>query len=536
MSKQEDFDMKDQTISDLNSMLVARKDLERNRASLIRTQKIAGIGGFEFLPEDDIILLSDEAIDILGLSEDIKSYLLPDFCKKISSGINADICSILQNFSSADTARVTEFIIKDDNREYRYIEVYFDSESPTVEGGVSGVFHDITRRKRAEIHNNAHAEAFDTVFYNTKIGILVLNLKGEVIDYNNSALELFGYSDSEMKKMHSLNLLVEKDKLDASKIFARFINSAGRVNFMEYRLKRKNNKVFDVLVNFEMIITPEGERIYIFINDISDMKEMERKNVDQERMLVQQSKMATLGEMVALIAHQWQQPINSIAMIVQMLEELIEIDDKNRKILEKSVESVMSQVTFMSGTMNDFRNFLKPSDVKNNFNIHRMVKDVVSLYRPQLRYYRIECEVHAENERIKRAEVFGYENELKNVILNFLTNSRDAIENTCPKRGQVQIMLSGDEDNVQLCIEDNGGGVPENILKKLFSPYVSTKGDKGTGLGLYMAKLIICERMGGEILINNHKDGLKVCLEDYFTIQVRNDVFCESGYDNEVVN
>lgn len=510
MDKSKDTVKQTDIIADKNSLLLAMKDMERSRERMLRTQQIAGIGGFEYLPEDRVIILSPEACTVMGLSQSKTIYTIDEFCKRIRKGVHDSFCVMLEEASDQNQDGVKEFIFKDDSRHNRFIEVFMETPEKTLKGSISGVFHNITNRKQAEIARSVNQQAFETVFSNAKIAILVLNLKGEIIGSNGSAAKLFGYTAEEMNKMHSVTLLVEDDIMDAARIFARFINSAGRYNFLEYRLKKRSGEIFDVLVNFEMIIDSEGEKIYIFINDISGMKDMERKNLDQERMLIQQTKMATLGEMVALIAHQWQQPINSIAMIVQMLEELIEVDDKNKKMLQKSVDSVMAQVMFMSNTMNDFRNFLKPSSVKENFNVFRVVKEVVNLYRPQLKFYQMNCDVNVVSDAVRKATVFGFENELKNVLLNFLTNSRDAIESNKTKNGDIHIVLSLTGNKVHICIEDNGGGIDQEIMKNIFNPYVTSKGDSGTGLGLYMAKLIIKERMGGDILLKNTEKGLRI--------------------------
>lgn len=491
------------------SLMLAMKGLEKSRERLIRTQQLAGIGGFEYLPEDQIIILSPEASRVLGLDPSKTIYTLEEFCKKLRRGRSDMFCVMLEQAEQSEANH--EFIIKDDNKESRHIEVFLESPGGTLQGSVAGVFRNITKRKQAEIARNVNAQAFETVFYNAKIAIMVMNLKGRIIGYNSSAQKLFEYSAEEMDRMHAVTLLVEEDVMAAARIFARFINSAGKLNFLEYRLKKKNGDIIDVLINFEMIIDSESEKIYVFINDISGMKNMERKSLDQERMLIQQSKMATLGEMVALIAHQWQQPLNSIAMIVQMLEELIDVDEKNSKLLAKSVDNVMAQVAFMSSTMNDFRNFLKPSDVKQNFKIYDTVREVLNLYRPQLKYYQIDCDIYAESDSVRNVYVYGYENELKNVILNFLTNSRDAIESNCIEKGVISILMSEKNGKVYTCIEDNGGGMPKEVMDNIFSPYVSTKGDKGTGLGLYMAKLIIKDRMNGDISMKNTGQGLRIC-------------------------
>jgi len=494
-----------------NSLVLAMKDMELNRKKLLQTQKIAGIGGFEYLPDEKLLILSNEACLVLGLSENKTMYSMQEFCKKVRKGKYDKFCMLLESASN-DLNETLDFIIKDDKRELRYIEIYLEPPSGTLKGSITGVFHNVTRRKEAEMAKNSKSEAFDAIFSNAKLAILVMNLKGKVVDCNQSAINLLGYTRGEMLNNHSVQLLHPDDVMDASKMFATFVNSGGKNNFLEYRLKKKSNELIDVLINFEMTIGSEGERLFVFINDLTEIKAMERKNLDQERMLIQQSKMATLGEMVALIAHQWQQPINAIAMIVQMLEELIELDEQNSIMLNKSVESVMAQVSFMANTMDDFRHFLKPSNVKDSFNVHRIVKEVVSLYRPQLKHSDIDCNIFLSEDRVKRAEVFGYENELKNVILNFLTNSRDAIETSGVDKGNIHIVISEVGDSVQICIEDNGGGISDEMMKKIFNPYVSSKGDNGTGLGLYMSKLIIKDRMNGDITLENTKDGLRICI------------------------
>jgi len=496
---------------DNNSIKLAMKDMQKSRDKLQRAQLLAGIGSFEYLPEDKMIILSGEACACLGLASDQTVLEIQDFCKDIRDGQYNQFCDMLVNLSDGvdDTSH---FVFKGGDKTDRYIEVIIDAPSGTIEGSVSGVFRNVTKIKEAEIARNDTAQAFETVFYNAKTAIVVVNLKGNIIDFNESAVGMLGYSAQELKQLHSVHLLHEEDIMVASKIFAKFINSAGKVNSVDYRVKNKDGESIDVLVNFEMVIGHEGEKIFIFLNDIRSIKDMERKHLDQERMLIQQSKMATLGEMVALIAHQWQQPLNSIAMIVQMLDELIEVDEENRNMLEKSIESVLGQVTFMSNTMDDFRNFLKPSNTKCDFFIDKMMQDVVRLYRPQLRHYDINCEIFYQCESIKQSKVHGYENELKNVILNFLTNSRDAIEANGVKNGDVNIVLEEDDGKIIICIEDNGGGMPDNIMNNIFDPYVSSKGDKGTGLGLYMAKLIIKDRMDGDINLANTDRGLRICV------------------------
>ncbi|PLX66080.1 MAG: hypothetical protein C0602_13190 [Denitrovibrio sp.] len=510
MKKTTDNKTKENALIEQNSLNLALKETEKSKEQLLRIQRLVGVGAFEYLPDEEIIILSDEAVSVLGLSAELKYYPINVFGKKVKQGLHEKMNVILKLAAEDKLKDNIQFTFRDDSKNNRHIEMLVEKHGGTVKGSITGVFREITKQKQAELSRKANTQAFEAIFFNSKIAILVLNLKGKIVDFNNSALELFGYTRNEMETINSVKLLVEEDIIDGGRIFARFINSAGKHNSFDYRLKKKNDEVFEVLINIEMTVTSEGEKIYVFINDITNLKKMERNNLNQERMLVQQSKMATLGEMVALIAHQWQQPINSIAMIAQMLEELIEVDEENSKMLNKSVESIMAQVLFMTNTMENFRNFLKPSGVSENFNLFKALKEVIGLYRPQLRHHNVDCELVVDDEKLKDAEVYGYENELKNVVLNILTNARDAIESHCPKKGQINMLLSQRDGKLKISIEDNGGGVSKELLNSIFTPYFSTKGDKGTGLGLYMSKLIITDRMHGIIDLENIEKGLRV--------------------------
>jgi PAS domain S-box-containing protein len=360
-------------------------------------------------------------------------------------------------------------------------------------------FTDITDVENA---HKALADMNKTLFDRTSIAILKLDEEGNVSEFNEKALKLLEYEEDELKGLCGLELISE----------TKLSSAYGSNESFDCKVIKKSGELFDALVSFEHIDFIDETQVYVFINDISKLKDMEKRNIDQERMMIQQSKMATLGEMVALIAHQWQQPLNSIAMVAQMLEELIDSDEGTIKLVEKTVSSIMDQVGFMSSTVNDFRNFLKPSSSSTNFNIVKTVKEVIDLYRPQLKYYKIQCDTYVEDERLNFATYKGFENEFKNVLLNFLTNSRDALDDKGVASPVIEITIHGEGDDVTVSIEDNAGGMPDDVLKNIFSPYVTTKGDKGTGLGLYMAKLIIEDRMNGKVRVENTNMGAKVSI------------------------
>jgi signal transduction histidine kinase len=242
------------------------------------------------------------------------------------------------------------------------------------------------------------------------------------------------------------------------------------------------------------------------------VKEEIGKRLSQEQILIQQSKMAQMGEIIGVIAHQWKQPLSVISLIFQMLKDDIESEQKNMDILKEYIDDGMQQVVFLLNTMDDFRNFMKPSMEKANFNITKTVESVNDIVSALMLKSNIDVEIETKDEGLL---VFGYENELKQVFLNLLSNSKDAIVGLREKdnirksefKGRVKIEISKDEDYAKITFTDNGGGIDSLMLPVIFEQYTSSKGENGTGIGLYMSKTIIEQNMGGQIWAENSIDG-----------------------------
>ena len=294
----------------------------------------------------------------------------------------------------------------------------------------------------------------------------------------------------------------------------------------EMTLIKKDGEKFDALVKGHKI---EGKNIRIStIIDISELKNTQRKlkklnvnlehriheeiekNKNQQTMMFQQSKLAEMGLILNMIAHQWRQPLNNISLIVNTI---ILKQKRERLLLEdlnKLKTDFQKQITYLSNTIDDFQNFFKPKKDKELFEIKDMVTTTYSLIQPLFDKNQIKFNIDIDLETI----YFGYKNELSQVLLNILNNSKDALLENNITNKFINISLSQDENNLILSIKDNANGVDESILGKIFDPYFSTKSSKnGTGLGLYMAKIIITEHFNGEINANNINDGLEIIIQ-----------------------
>ncbi len=229
---------------------------------------------------------------------------------------------------------------------------------------------------------------------------------------------------------------------------------------------------------------------------------------EHEQMLLAQSKSAIMGEMLEMIAHQWRQPITSIGMIANnMLLNLIlsEEESSYSGLFMKEIEDINKQVSYLSQTIDDFRGFFKESKKKETFLIEEALQKSISLTKKQFEQGAVTFEY--ENKCID-VQLHTFKNELIQVLLNLLNNAKDAFESI--KYENKKIILKCNIQNSQLfiSIKDNAGGIKEENINKIFNPYFSTKKEKnGTGLGLYMSKIIIEKHFKGTITALNEDNG-----------------------------
>jgi len=245
------------------------------------------------------------------------------------------------------------------------------------------------------------------------------------------------------------------------------------------------------------------------------IREETQKAVENEKIFAQQAKMAAMGEMLGAIAHQWRQPLNTLGITVQDIGEAYETGELDKKYLNESIAIAMETIQHMSQTINDFRNFMQPSKEKSVFYITEAIKEALKIADAQMSAHHIAVELKGFEEKNCRQKTIGYPSEFKQVILNLLNNAKDAIlekqSNSENNRFDGKITVSFIPGKVlKIIIEDNGTGIPENSLKRIFEPYFTTKDPTiGTGIGLYLARKIIQDNMNGWVFAANGKMGAK---------------------------
>ncbi|MGB6328270.1 MAG: HAMP domain-containing sensor histidine kinase [Halarcobacter sp.] len=230
------------------------------------------------------------------------------------------------------------------------------------------------------------------------------------------------------------------------------------------------------------------------------IKEAKRK----DKAILEQSKLARMGSMISMIAHQWRQPLSELSGILMELETATRFKKVNDKHILNSIERSDKMIEFMSNTIDDFRNFYKPDKVKENFYILDSCKKAISLVTASLEDSSIKLELDIRENK----QFFGYPTEFSQVILNLIANAKDVLVEKKIKKPKISLVIESFGINSIITIKDNAGGIKEENLDLIFDPYYSTKdSSKGTGLGLYISKLIIEKNMGGELSVKNDNEG-----------------------------
>jgi len=238
------------------------------------------------------------------------------------------------------------------------------------------------------------------------------------------------------------------------------------------------------------------------------LRDLVNEQNEKEKLLIHKSKLASMGEMINNIAHQWRQPLTHLSFINMNLQLTCEEKHINRKFLAAKIEESNQQIDFMSNTIDSFRDFYKPVKDKEWFFISNAVQKSVNIMKPLLDIYSIELEIKVLNDK----KIKSYENEFCQVIVNLITNAKDELVSRAISSPKIVITVDKEQRKQITTICDNAGGIKLKNLNKIFEPYFSTK-ESGSGIGLYMSKTIIESHFKGELKVRNNKYGACFSIE-----------------------
>ncbi len=328
--------------------------------------------------------------------------------------------------------------------------------------------------------------------------VIVSNEKQEIIDLNAAAEFIFGYTKQEFLKLKLLDITGGDSVGTCNKALEQ-----EQVSPFEIRLLKDDGNAFPALVGGR---SSYRDNLPVRITTVIDLTELKEK----ETLLFQKAKMADMGEMIGNIAHQWRQPLAIINSIVGVLKE-----KNSREILASTelgvkLKDVEVNIQYMSNTINDFMTFYRPNKEKENFSVSEAVRHAIEIISvsvdPKV------LDIRFEDKR--EIYVHGFINEYTQVVVSLLSNAKDLLKNRGVSGAFIEIKIIENNENVILEIRDNAGGIKEENLHKVFEPYFTTKHKSmGTGLGLYISKMIIENSMSGKLSVQNVNSGAKFSIE-----------------------
>ncbi|WP_323590845.1 HAMP domain-containing sensor histidine kinase [Aliarcobacter butzleri] len=256
---------------------------------------------------------------------------------------------------------------------------------------------------------------------------------------------------------------------------------------------------------FDLVLVVFALEAMLFTISIAyKYNDLKKQNKEFEKMILQQSKFVKSGEMIANITHQFRQPLNNISYILINLKKRFESEKLDKIFFDKKVNQANEQVSFLSKTIDDFKEFYLQEKEKDDFLVKDSIQNALTILNPDLQKDNINLNLKFET--FEDIKIFGVKNELSQVILSLVSNSIDALKNRHNPKISINVVSSSAEVIIEIL--DNAGGIKVKNLKKIFEPYFSTK-EEGTGIGLYLSKIIIEESFGGKLQVQNIKDGAK---------------------------
>jgi len=392
--------------------------------------------------------------------------------------------------------------------------------------------HENSGREAIEQELTLTKEKFRSLFEHAPIFVDAFDKNGKFTLWNRECEKVFGWTIEELNSAGNPVALFYPKQEDQQRMLDG-LHKTGDYTFQEWRPLIKSGE--QLITMWAVIPLPNEENLAIGYDitaqrkaqselkdkaeQLSEAKEkltklnnsleervaMEiEKNRQHQKLMIQQSRHAQMGEIISMIAHQWRHPLNNLSLIIQDTVFQYRMNRFDDKVMARLDAESSKQIRQMSTTITDFRNFFKPEKDDVQFHVADALHQAVDIVKPVLDANGITLTtVFQEN-----LQMLGYPTELGQSIVNLLSNAKDAlVENNSDNRS-VTLSLYAHENTIVIVVKDNAGGVPKEIIEKIFDPYFSTKSDKhGTGLGLYITKIIVEDHMKGTFSVMNDETG-----------------------------
>ena len=359
---------------------------------------------------------------------------------------------------------------------------------------------EVDYRKTLENYLKLSNHRYETIFNSSVLGITLTDASGKIISHNATWCRMLGYTPDEMTTKNIQSLIYPEDlPIDREQRKAlmsgevpnyvtekRYLHKSGALMWGKLFMTRIADINYELPLNMGMVIDITRE-----IHESEALKK-------SEALILYQSRMAAMGEMIANIAHQWRQPLNALNLVFANLNDAFEADELSPQEMAEGQTKATRLIQKMSETIDDFRYFANPRTAPRHFELHTVIDTTAALLEAQLSLHQIQLETQIQLGIV----LFGHDNQLSQALFNLISNSIDAVKTLPVERRKILLSATSRETHVDLEISDWGMGVPEAVAAQIFDIYFTTKtAEGGTGLGLHMSKTIVESIFGGQLLL-----------------------------------
>ena len=349
---------------------------------------------------------------------------------------------------------------------------------------------------------NASLKNFHELLDSSMVMIVFYTETGNIVELNKEAVAIFGYDSKEKAIGTNIKVCIPKSSW---KTIEKALQDKNSVPY-EITVEKLDGTKFLVLINGKMIMLNSQKVRMLTMMDVTEAKE-------KDHLLQRQAKLAQMGEMLSMIAHQWRQPLSAISAASASLTIRSELNTLDKSTVLQIASDIASYSQHLSDTIDDFRNFFKPNKSLEFVDFCKLTHSVLSIVEKPIENKNIKLILELKCEE----KFLSYPNELKQVILNLIQNAQDALIEKKIKEPYIKIVTGINKKNIlpySIRVYDNAGGIEDDVIEKIFEPYFSTKLEKnGSGLGLYMSKTIVEEHCDGRLSVTNTNDGACFSIE-----------------------
>jgi len=470
-------------IESKNALLNMNIEINEEKAKYKKLMSLASDGIFIINMDGKLVECSDMALKMLGYTKkEILNLYVYDW--DISHSKKESLEHV-KNTPTTPFSFETEHKRKDSSiysAEITVVKIEINQEE-----FVYASVRDITQRKYDHQLINEQKEEFEAIFRNSKDGIAILDLESHFLDFNEAYLNMTGFTKNELLTKTGLDLSAPEDR-EKTKAVIEEILRKGYVENFEKTCVVKDGKRIET--NMTISILPDNERLLLVAKDVTSLK-----------LLEQQSKLASMGEMIGNIAHQWRQPLSIITTSASAMDIKIDYDDLTKEEIKEFSNNIVNQAEYLSKTIDDFRSFIKGDTKYLNISIKESIEDSISLASATLANNYIKLISSLDDDLV----IYGNKNELTQAFINIINNAKDAMKDLNVDDKYIFIdTVKIAQNSLKISIYDNGGGIEKDIINRVFEPYFTTKHQSfGTGIGLSMVSQIIKDRHMGDIKVYN---------------------------------